>query len=230
VAVLPLLEVVRAERTDDATLATALSVGKTLKKNAVLVQDAPAFVVNRLLTRLIGEVTAAVDEGTPVQVADGALRPLGMPMPPFVLLQLIGLPVALHVAETLNGAFGHRFPVSENLRALVAAKRPGIYDWTAEGEPYVPAEVQALLKVGTCPSTAEQVRDRTLRALAEEIGLMLSEGVVAAPMDIDLCMILGAGFPFHNGGLTPYLDREGVSEAVLGRRFLPPGVASPAAP
>ena len=54
VAVLPLLEVVRAERTDDATLATAFAVGKALKKSCVLVKDAPAFVVNRLLTRFIG--------------------------------------------------------------------------------------------------------------------------------------------------------------------------------
>jgi 3-hydroxyacyl-CoA dehydrogenase len=70
------------------------------------------------------------------------------------------------------------------------------------------------------------VRERALEALAEEIGLMLAEGVVAAPMDVDLCMILGAGWPFHLGGITPYLDRAGVSERVLGRRFLPPGVAS----
>ena len=55
---------------------------------------------------------------------------------------------------------------------------------------------------------------------------MLAEEVVAAPMDIDLCLILGGGWPFHLGGITPYLDREGVSERVLGRRFLPPGVAS----
>jgi hypothetical protein len=76
------------------------------------------------------------------------------------------------------------------------------------------------------PATAEQVRERALTALAQEVGLMLKEGVVAAPMDIDLCLILGAGWPFHLGGITPYLDRAGVSERVLGQRFLPPGIAS----
>lgn len=226
VAVLPLLEVVRAERTDDATLATALRVAKNLKKNAVLVRDAPAFVVNRLLTRLTAVLFAAVDEGTSVQVADRALRPLGLPMSPMALLQLVGPAVALHVAESLHAAFGDRFPVSPNLRALVAAERPGVYDWTAEGKPYVSDETAALFTVGDSPSTAEQVRARVLDALAEEAGLMLAEGVVAAPMDIDLCMILGAGWPFHLGGITPYLDREGVSERVLGQQFLPPGVAS----
>ena len=82
VAVLPLLEVVRAEQTDDATLATAFAVGKALKKCCVLVADAPAFVVNRLLTRFLGEVTSAVEQGTPVAVADRALDPLGLPMTP----------------------------------------------------------------------------------------------------------------------------------------------------
>jgi hypothetical protein len=108
----------------------------------------------------------------------------------------------------------------------VAAGKPGIYEWTPDGKPYVSEETAQLLVVGNQPSTAEQVRERALNALAEEIDLMLAEEVVAAPMDIDLCLILGAGWPFHLGGITPYLDREGISERMLGRRFLPPGVAS----
>ncbi|MFX4270848.1 3-hydroxyacyl-CoA dehydrogenase NAD-binding domain-containing protein [Propionibacteriaceae bacterium Y1685] len=226
VAILPLLEIIAGEKTDDATLATAFATSKGLKKNSVLVSDAPAFVVNRVLTRLMGEITAAVDAGTPVEVADQALRPLGLPMSPFVLLQLVGPAVALHVAETLHDKCGERFGVSPNLRAIVDAKKPGIYDWTAEGKPYVSDETKALLTVGDNPSTAEQVRERALNALAEEIGMMLSEGVVAAPMDIDLCLILGAGWPFHTGGITPYLDRSGASEAANGKRFLPKGAAS----
>jgi 3-hydroxyacyl-CoA dehydrogenase/enoyl-CoA hydratase/carnithine racemase len=226
VAVLPLLEIVRAPATDNETLATAFQVAKTLKKNAVLVKDSAGFVVNRLLLRLMAEIFAAVDEGTPVAVADAALRPLGLPMTPYVLLQLVGPEVAMHVVESLHAAFGERFPVSRNLQALVAAKKRGVYDWTPEGEPYVSDETAQLFVVGNQPNTEEQVRERALNALAEEIGLMLAEEVVAAPMDIDLCLILGAGWPFHLGGITPYLDREGVSERVLGRRFLPPGVAS----
>src|SRR4030095_14686258 len=90
VAVLPLLEIVRAPATDDETLATAFQVAETLRKNAVLVKDSAGFVVNRLLLRLMAEIFAAVDEGTPVAVADAALRPLGLPMTPYVLLQLVG--------------------------------------------------------------------------------------------------------------------------------------------
>lgn len=225
VAVLPLLEVVRAERTDDATLATAFAVARTLRKSAVLVKDAPAFVVNRLLTRFLGEVTRAVDEGTPLEVADRALTPLGLPMTPFVLLALVGPAVALHVAETMHEAFPDRFTVSPNLRRLVAAGKTGVYTWT-DGRPEVDPEVRELFELGDAPLTEEQVRDRALRALAEEIRLMLDDGVVAAPQDVDLCLILGAGWPFHLGGITPYLDRTGIAEQVTGRRFLPRGVAS----
>jgi 3-hydroxyacyl-CoA dehydrogenase/enoyl-CoA hydratase/carnithine racemase len=226
VSVMPLIEIVRAPATDEDTLATAFDVAKTLKKNAVLVKDAAGFVVNRLLLRLMAEIFATVDEGTPVEVADAALRPLGLPMSPYVLLQLVGPAVALHVEENLHAAFGDRFPVSANLQALVASGRAGIYDWTADGEPYVSDETAELFVVGDRTSTVEQVRERALDAVASEIGLMLAEEVVAAPMDIDLCMILGAGWPFYLGGITPYLDREGISERVLGHRFLPPGVAS----
>ncbi|MEU9887793.1 3-hydroxyacyl-CoA dehydrogenase NAD-binding domain-containing protein [Sphaerisporangium sp. NPDC051011] len=223
VAVLPLLEIVRGERTDDATLATAFATGKALKKSCVLVKDAPAFVVNRLLTRFMGEVIGAVDEGTPIETADHALDGLGLPMSPFALLQLVGPAVALHVAETLHEAFPDRYKVSENLASLVKAGKPGVFapDFSIDPEAREIFEGSGL----TGPDAGD-VRDRALRALAEEVRLMLDEGVVAAAEDIDLCMILGAGWPFHTGGITPYLDRTGVSEQVNGRRFLSPGVAS----
>ncbi|MEU6740368.1 3-hydroxyacyl-CoA dehydrogenase NAD-binding domain-containing protein [Streptosporangium sandarakinum] len=218
VAVMPLLEIIRGAKTDDATLATAFAVGRTLKKSSVLVKDAPAFVVNRILTRFMGEVIGAVDEGTPLETADHALDGLGLPMSPFALLQLVGPAIALHVAETMHQAFPDRFGVSENLARLVAAGKPGVFkpDFTLD------PEAVAFFAGGTSPSTAEEVRLRALRALEQEIRIMLDEGVVSAPQDIDLCMILGAGWPFHLGGITPYLDRTGIAQP----RFLPPGVAS----
>ena len=227
VAVLPLLEIVRAEQTDDATLATAFAVAKSLKKSAVLVKDAPAFVVNRLLTRFLGEVTKAVDEGTPFETADHALDPLGLPMSPFMLLALVGPAVGLHVARTMHEAFPDRYYVSDNLAKLVAAGKPGIYTWGPDGQQVDPevAEMFSPLPGAVAP-TGDEVRERALAALAEEIRLMLDDEVVAEAQDIDLCMLLGAGWPFHNGGITPYLDRTGVSERVTGARFLPRGVAS----
>ena len=225
VSVMPLLEVVRAERTGDAALATAFAVGKQLKKSCVLVRDRPGFVVNRLLARYLGEVLAAIDEGTPIEEADRALDPLGLPMSPMTLLALVGPAVALHTAETMHAAFPDRFAVSDNAGRLVESGKSGVYLWDG-GTPSVDPEVRAIFKVGSAPSTADQVRERALAALASEIRIMLDEGVVAAPQDVDLCLILGAGWPFHLGGVTPFLDRSGVSERVTGARFLPPGVAS----
>jgi 3-hydroxyacyl-CoA dehydrogenase len=192
----------------------------------VLVKDAPAFVVNRLLTRFLGEVTRSVDEGTPFDVADSALDPLGLPMSPFVLLQLVGPAVAYHVSETMHAAYPDRFYVSDNMRRGVAAGMTSVWSYDTAGNRTVADVVAANFQTGDSPLTAEQVRDRALTALAEEVRLMLDEGVVADVPDIDMCMILGAGWGFHLGGITPYLDRAGVSQRVNGERFLPVAVAS----
>jgi 3-hydroxyacyl-CoA dehydrogenase/enoyl-CoA hydratase/carnithine racemase len=215
VAVLPLVEVVRGDRTDDGAVATALSVGKSLKKNCVIVADRPAFVVNRLLTRFLGEITRSVDEGTPFEVAEHAADPLGLPMTPFLLLQLVGPAIALHVAETLHAAFPDRFGVSPKLRSLVESGKTAIYGPDFSVDP----EILAALSGGGNPLTGPEVLQRALEGLAQEIKIMLDEGVVAAPEDIDLCMILGAGWPFHLGGITPYLDRTGIAAKVNGVPF-----------
>jgi len=225
VAVMPLLEIARAESTDDATLATAFAVGRTLKKTCVLVKDSPAFVVNRLLTRLMGEVTAAVDAGTPLDVADHALDPLGLPLSPFELLALVGPAVANHVAGTLADTYPDRFHRSPGLAQLVAAGHGAVWTWI-DGQKVVVPAVADVFAGGSAALTADEVRERAVAALAEEVGLMLSEGVVGAVQDVDLCMLVGAGWPFHLGGITPYLDRTGASERANGKRFLPVGVAS----
>ncbi|MFB9801055.1 3-hydroxyacyl-CoA dehydrogenase NAD-binding domain-containing protein [Streptomonospora salina] len=219
VAVLPLLEIVRGERTDDASLATAFGTAKQLKKTAVLCKDAPAFVVNRLLTLFMGAVLSAVEEGTEPEVADRAVAPLGLPMSPLMLLQLVGPAVALHVSETLHEAFPDRFAVSEQLRRVVDSGTTQIYGPDLQIDP----EVRKLFSGGGAPSGEDEIRRRALEALAREIRIMLDEGVVAEPADIDLCLITGAGWPFHLGGITPYLDRSGVSEKVNGSLFHPDG-------
>lgn len=220
VAVLPLLEIIKGEKTDDATLATAFAVGKELKKSSVLVKDAPAFVVNRVLTRFTSEVFKAVDAGTPLEVVNEAFDPMGLPMRPVALLQLVGPAVAYHVGETLHTAFPDRYVDSPNLKKIVDAGLPLLVD------DEINAEVVKLLEVGDTVLTGDEVRARALAALAEEIRIMLDEGVVAEAQDIDLCMILGAGYPFHLGGITPYLDRSGIAEQVTGKRFLPSGLAN----
>ena len=226
VAVMPLLEVARTSKTDDATTATALNVGKELKKTMIICKDAPGFVVNRLLTRFMGEVTDAMDEGTPADVADNALRPLGFPMSPFELFGLVGPGVALHVSKTLNANLGPRYRISPTVQRLVDNGVKTFYSKDDSGKLIPNPAAIALVETGAKASTSDEVRLRALKALAEEARMMLDEGVVATPAEIDLCMLLGAGWPMHLGGILPYLDREGISEAVCGQRFHPHGIAS----
>jgi 3-hydroxyacyl-CoA dehydrogenase len=203
VAVMPLLEIVRGERTDDVALATAFAVGKKLGKSCVLVKDAPAFVANRVFARFLGSIWSAVDLGTPFDVADRALDPLGLPMRPSEFLSLVGAPVAAHVGAVMHNAYPDRFPLSPNMEIIAKAGLPIVVDDAPN-----PALVSQL-RLGDTPLTEEQVRERALKALAEEITIMLDEGVVAEAADIDLCMIVGGGWPFHLGGITPYLRQHG---------------------
>jgi 3-hydroxyacyl-CoA dehydrogenase len=226
VAVMPLLEVARTSKTDDATTATAINVGKDLKKTMIICKDAPGFVVNRLLTRFMGEVTDAIDEGTPIEVADNALRPLGFPMSPLELFGLVGPGVALHVSKTLHENLGPRYRISPTVERIVAAGVKTFYLKDEKGKLTPNPDAIALVEKGTKPSTADEVRLRALTALAEEARMMLDEGVVATASEIDLCMLMGAGWPMHLGGILPYLDREGISEKVCGQRFHAQGIAS----
>jgi 3-hydroxyacyl-CoA dehydrogenase/enoyl-CoA hydratase/carnithine racemase len=223
VAVMPLIEVVKTPSTNDETLSTAMVTAQNLKKNAVITKDSPGFVVNRVLARLLGEAMHAVDTGTPFEVMNRALDPFGMPMRPFELLELVGLKVGAHVLDTHHGAFPDRFFSSENLHRL--AEHGRIFDRDAKGKiKGFDKKAVEIVSGGSTPLTAEQILRRVEDGLADEVHRMLEEGVVSAPEDIDLCLILGAGWPFHMGGVTPYLDRVGASERVFGGTFHNPPI------
>jgi 3-hydroxyacyl-CoA dehydrogenase len=198
VAVLPLVEVVRAPATDDVTLATAFDVTRKLGKRGVPVKDAPAFVVNRMLTRQSTVLMQAIESGNTFEETDEAALRLGIPMPPSALLAMVGPRVANHVLETLHEAFPDRFPLSPTLRALADGELPSI----------TPADDRA---------SVEEIHERILEALADEARHILDEGVVASAAEIDACLILGAGYPFFRGGITKHLDQTGVSQRVTGR-------------
>lgn len=223
VAVMPLIEVVKTPATDDATLSTAMVTAAKLKKNAVITADTPGFVVNRLLAVLLGEAMRAVDEGTSFETVDQAMAPLGLPMAPSVLLDLVGLKVGAHVLDTHHAAFPDRFYRSENLHRL--ADYGKLLEKDDKGK--VKGFDKGALKIvagGSNPSEPEEILARLQDGLARETKLMLDDRVVAAAEDIDLCMVLGAGFPFQMGGLTPYLDRVGASQRVFGDTFHHPPI------
>jgi 3-hydroxyacyl-CoA dehydrogenase/enoyl-CoA hydratase/carnithine racemase len=209
VAVMPLVELIRAPDTDDVTLATAWDVSKRLRKRGVLVKDAPGFVVNRVLTRMTGALMDALERGNSVEETDEAILRLGLPMAPSVLLQMVGPRVANHVLETMHDAYPDRFPLSPTLAGF------------AEGKDEVTVVEEGRRSV-------EEITDAALEAMADEIRHLLEEGVVAEAADVDTCLLLGAGFPFFLGGITKYLDQTGVSERVVGRPLAEIGAAAPA--
>lgn len=150
---------------------------------------------------------------------------MGMPMTPFTLLPMIGLPVSLHVLRSPYVAFGDRFPVSAKLQTLIDTGITSLWAVNTDGSRSVPTatlELLELLEFGDAPSASEQVLVRVQDAVAEEAALILDgRGVAGAAQDVDLCMIAGAGWPLQLGGITPYLDRVGASEKVNGRSFHP---------
>jgi 3-hydroxyacyl-CoA dehydrogenase/enoyl-CoA hydratase/carnithine racemase len=198
VAVMPLVELIRHDAVDDETLARAADVVKKLRKRGVLCADAPGFVVNRVLTRMTGELMRALEHGNTVEETDEAILRLGMPMAPSVLLQMVGPRVANHVLETMHAAFPERFPLSATLANYAAGR-------------------DEIAVVEHAPLAVEAITDAVLEALADEIGRLLEDGVVAEAADVDTCLLLGAGFPFWLGGITNHLDQRGVSQRVLGR-------------
>jgi 3-hydroxyacyl-CoA dehydrogenase/enoyl-CoA hydratase/carnithine racemase len=208
VAVMPLVELIGTPATDAASLATAAAVCDKLRKRAVLVHDAPGFVVNRLLTRMTSTLMAAVERGNTVEDTDEAVLRLGLPMAPSVLLQMVGPRVAWHVLETMHAAYPDRFPLSETLRAVAEG-----------GEQPAP---------GAEPRSVEEITEAVLEALADETRHLLEEGVVASAKDVDTCLLLGAGFPFFLGGITRHLDDAGISERVAGRPLADVRAATPA--
>lgn len=196
VGLMPLVEIVRHPGTSDEALATALDVVKSLRKRGVVVGDAPGFVVNRVLTRVSRALMDAIENGNTTEETDEAMLSLGMPMAPSVLLMMVGPRVAEHVLETMHAAYPDRFPLSPALAAIANGEEP--------------------VATGDARRTVEEIRESVLEAAADEIRHLLDEGVVDAAADVDACLILGAGYPFHLGGITKHLDQTGISERVLG--------------
>ena len=194
VAVLPLVEIVRHDETSDEALATAWDVCKKLRKRGVVVQDAPGFVVNRVLTRMTSVLMDSLEHGNTVAETDEAVVSLGMPMAPSVLLQLVGPRVANHVLVTMHDAYPERFPLSPTLANYAAGN-------------------EEIVLAGDRRRSVDEIQDAVLEALADEIRHLLDDGVVGEPADVDTCLLLGAGWPFFLGGITPHLEQRGYSLA-----------------
>ncbi len=235
---MPLVEVIRGERTSDETVATVFGLAKTLGKTPVVVKDAPGFLVNRILAPYLSEAVRLVSEGCRIEDVDAAMTRFGMPVGPLALLDDVGLDVAARAGEVLQAAFPERLRMGGE-DALAAAGRLGrkngkgfyAYDGGKRGQPA--PEAYAALRVSPrdrSPLPAEVIESRLVLPMINEAAFCLEDGIVREPAKLDLAMIFGTGFPPFRGGLLRYADALGADRVFtrlddlserLGPRFAP---------
>ena len=242
---MPLIEVIRGERTSDLTIERLVGYSRKLGKTPVVVNDGPGFLVNRLLLPYMNEAALLADEGVPIKTIDRAAKAFGMPMGPLELHDVVGLDTCLHAGAVMQRAFGDRVVPAPLLERLVEQGRlgqkngKGFYDWTPgkpgkppKGEPSEAAELLRSALDHEPPEIANSTGDlvhRMLTPMLIEATRAIEDGVVEDPRDVDLALILGIGFPPHEGGLFFWADTVGAKKllagieplAGLGKRFEP---------
>jgi 3-hydroxyacyl-CoA dehydrogenase len=222
--VMRLLEVVRGRNTDKSTIATAMQLGKTLGKVAVLSTNAPGFIGNRMLagyTRQAGEII--LQGATPYQV-DKVIQQFGMPMGPFQMNDLVGLDLGWR-ARKLAGMKPEDVPIT----ARVADKlcelgrfgqktNRGFYiypEGSRAGQPdpevvQIVEQTSAELGIARRAIPDDEVLKRCLYPLVNEGARILEAGIAIRPCDIDIVYLNGYGFPEVTGGPMFWADRQGL--------------------
>lgn len=218
---MPLLEVIRGEKTSEETLATAVAFGKKLGKTVVVCNDGPGFIVNRILGPYINEAGHLLQEGNSIESIDEAMIDFGMPLGPLELVDQVGIDVAGKAAEVLSSAFGDRLQPSTLIGKALADGRlgkkngRGIYQWNdgRRGDP--DAAIYGLLdRQPPKRSSIESMQERMVLAMVNEAARILEERIASSAADVDLAMIFGTGFPPFRGGLLRYADSRGAAEIV----------------
>lgn len=234
---MPLVEIIRGKHTADETIATVHAVARKLEKTPVLVNDGAGFLVNRILAPYLNEAGWLLADGARIEAVDKALVDFGMPMGPIRLLDEIGLDVSRHAGRVMYEAFGERLRPAPALEALERSERLGrkgglgFYKYENGKEKEIDPSIYGELGLQPGRNIGEQgIQQRTVFVMINEAARILEDGIVAAPGDVDLGMIMGTGFPPFRGGLLRYADTVGLPAVVtqleqyqkqLGDRFTP---------
>jgi 3-hydroxyacyl-CoA dehydrogenase / enoyl-CoA hydratase / 3-hydroxybutyryl-CoA epimerase len=220
---MPLVEVIRGERTADHAVATVFALTRRLGKTPLIVRDGPGFLVNRLLGPYLNEAAWLLVDGASIEAIDEALLEFGMPMGPLRLLDEVGLDVARHAGASLHEAFGERMSPPPLLERLGGSGRlgkkngRGFYRHDAgRADPDAAVYADAGLDPKRRELARSEIVDRTILAMINEAARALADGIVPGPGEVDLGMITGTGFPPFRGGLLRHADRVG-TPAILAR-------------
>ncbi|MBI2606718.1 MAG: enoyl-CoA hydratase/isomerase family protein [Deltaproteobacteria bacterium] len=221
---MPLVEVIRAEKTSDRAVMRIFELSKRLGKTPIVVRDGAGFLVNRLLMPYLNEASYIMSEGAPIEELDEAVLDFGLPMGPAHLLDEIGIDVAVKVAKILHEAFGVRAEPCKLNDRLVASKLYGkktgqgfyVYDSRGRKQNLNPEIYKTLGIKPSAPSKARKADwiPRMTYLMINEAALCLAEEIVMEPLDVDLGMIMGTGFPPFRGGLLRYADTVGLKNIV----------------
>lgn len=212
---MPLVEIIRGEKTSDVAMVTTAALARKLGKTVVYCNDGPGFVVNRILGPYMNESGFLLEEGNSIESLDKAMVDFGMPMGPMALLDEVGIDVAAKVAGILTEAFGARMEKSSVVEKLYADGRhgkkngKGLYLYK-DGKRLGPdPSIYKILGTRPHPAEPKAVVERMVLSMINEAVLILDEKIVATAGELDLAMIMGTGFPPFRGGLLRYADALG---------------------
>ncbi|WP_027856694.1 fatty acid oxidation complex subunit alpha FadB [Marinobacterium jannaschii] len=224
---MPLVEVIRGEKTSDATVARTLAYAQTLGKSAVVVNDCPGFLVNRILFPYFAGFSLLLHDGADFRQVDRVMEAFGWPMGPAYLLDVVGIDTACHGASVMAQGFPDRMghQGESALERLYSLKRFGQksgqgfyrYETDHKGKPLKQAdpEIDSMLDDVTGQPRAfsdEEIIQRMMIPLCIEAVRCLEEGIVASPAELDMALVYGIGFPPFRGGALHYLDHLGLDQ------------------
>lgn len=218
VHLMPLVEVIRAEKTSDETVEKAVLFSRLLGKTVIVTRDTPGFVVNRLLLPYLNEAAYLLEEGIAPEDLDRIAVKFGMPMGPIELVDQVGIDVAYKVAHILQDAFGSRMQVASILEDVrkqgLLGRKSGKGFYLYNGRKKSPnREIMTGRTAGAAVSD-EDILKRLVYVMINEAARCLEEKVVDEPSSVDIGMVMGTGFPPFHAGLLHYADSIGLAEIV----------------
>jgi 3-hydroxyacyl-CoA dehydrogenase / enoyl-CoA hydratase / 3-hydroxybutyryl-CoA epimerase / enoyl-CoA isomerase len=235
---MPLVEVIRGEKTSDPTVATLVALAKKVGKTPIVVRDCPGFLVNRILFPYMNEALLLLEEGAEPRAVDKAATDFGMPMGPITLSDVVGLDTMLYAGKVVNHAYADRAKDTRILAELVKAGRlgqksgAGFYNYAkgsrGSDDPFL-TTLLGKLRTAKRDVSADEITDRLFLAMLVEASRTLEEAIVRDPGDVDMGLLLGIGFPPFRGGILRWADTVGLAKILaklekyipLGKRFEP---------
>jgi len=229
VHMMPLVEVIRGEQTSDEAVAATVKLAQKMGKTPIVVNDCPGFLVNRVLFPYFGGFDMLVRDGADFQAVDKVMEKFGWPMGPAYLLDVVGMDTGVHAAKIMAEGFpdrmkpdyksGTEIMFENNRYGQKTAKGYYVYEQDKKGKPKKVVdptvyELIAPVVAARKEFDAQEIIDRCMIPMVNEIARCLEEGIVATAAEADMALIMGIGFPPFRGGACRYVDQVGIANYV----------------